>query len=95
MQLFLFIHLFSAFYLTRENCDFNEDDIQAVGKVYVFDLPLTEDPISTVTGETELEQLGFDNVIIGENDDNILLVSAPTAGKKMQFLHFSKKYRIF
>ena len=42
-----------------------------------------------MTGETELEQLGFDNINIGENDESILLVSAPTVGKKMEFIYFS------
>ena len=57
----------------------------------MFDLPLTNDPIGTVTGQTELEQLGFYIITLEGNDENLLLVSAPTAGKCMDFSQMYKR----
>ena len=80
----------SYFYFTvgitvyhRENCDFDNEDIQAVGKVYLFNLLTSEDePIWAVTGQNELDQLGYEiDFIIGNTGENTIVVSAPTAGK--------------
>ena len=67
----------------RENCDLDHEDIQAVGKVYLFNLLTSEDePIWTVTGQNELDQLGYEiDFIIGNTGENAIVVSAPTAGK--------------
>ena len=79
----------SHFYFTigiiiwhRENCDLDHEDIQAVGKVYLFNLLTSEDkPIWTVIGQNELDQLGYEiDFITGNTGENAIVVSAPTAG---------------
>ena len=49
-----------------------------MGKVYLFNLLTSEDePVWTVTGQNELDQLGYEiDFIIGNTGENAIVVSA-------------------
>ena len=82
--------LFSLRLCASENCSYSKNDVQSVGKVYVFQiskLPSLQS-LATITGTKTFMKLGT-ALAVGnpynaekKNPNNIMLaVSAPTQGK--------------
>ena len=54
-----FIHDFPYLLSHRANCSISEDDIQAVGRVYIYKYPSLK-PISVLSGMSQFENFGYD-----------------------------------
>lgn len=65
----------------REDCGFDQQDVQAVGAVYGFQTPLVNTPSFTLFGEQEFAQMGYSvNMGVYGNDD-VIVVSSVTGSE--------------
>lgn len=74
----------------NKNCSYSKDDIQSVGRIYLFQFTLTGSlqPLTTITGHKTFMKLGsslavgnpYDNSFVNKDND-MLAVSAMTLSK--------------
>ena len=72
--------------LSRPDCRFDQSDIQSVGRVSIFEDPITgSQPISVLDGSDQFEQFGYFVSFDFWNSKNVLIVSAISASTWLSF----------
>lgn len=84
----------------NKNCSYSKDDIESVGRVYLFQFTLTSSPqpLATITGHKTFMKLGssltvgnpYNNSYVNKDGD-MLAVSAMTLSK---FLQLNSKFPV-
>ena len=78
----------------NKDCSYSKDDIQSVGRIYLFQftLTVTPQPLTTITGHKTFMKLGSSlavgnpyNNSFDNKDDDMLAVSAMTLSKLLLF----------